>query len=189
MFKSTIDFNVFMATFEIVNNIVNIAKYKNIDGLTWSDIINYHNTNNAYLVDYNNTLGINDLTKKIQLLSSLEQNKEKFSIDNFIKGKFVITTNKYCDYLESYYEFDYSSFIYSLLVAKNITFHDGAYNSLFDCLSIKIHNEHKICVIDCNGKKRIVTFKDEYRDEYGMNDEVNIEELIDTYLENPKLMF
>lgn len=51
IFKSTMRYDEFMATLELVDNIVDIARSGNIDGLTWNDIVNFHGD---FIQDYVN---------------------------------------------------------------------------------------------------------------------------------------
>ena len=51
IFKSTMRYDEFMATLELVDNIVDIARKGNIDGLTWNDIVNFHGD---FIQDYVN---------------------------------------------------------------------------------------------------------------------------------------
>lgn len=89
VFKGTLKFETFMASLELVNNIVNIAKFEDIQGMTWNDIINYNSEMNKYLTQYNETLNIST-SKSINILSYYETNKELFSVQNLIDGNFEI---------------------------------------------------------------------------------------------------
>jgi hypothetical protein len=56
LFKGTLNFKTLMATLELVDNIVEIAKSMSIDGLVWNDIITH---NGKYITEYNNSRNIN----------------------------------------------------------------------------------------------------------------------------------
>lgn len=55
IFKSTMKYNELMATLELVDNIVDIARKGNVDGLTWNDIVNFHGD---FIQDYVNGYNI-----------------------------------------------------------------------------------------------------------------------------------
>lgn len=92
MFKGTLNIKSFMASIELVNNIVEIAKYCDIDGLTWNDIITYNEDKTHYIKEYNGVRGIVSDTC-VHLLSEIEINKDKFCIDEFMKSRFGINTS------------------------------------------------------------------------------------------------
>ena len=89
IFRGTLKFETFMASLELVNNIVNIAKYENIQGLTWLDLVNYNSEMNKYLTQYNETLDISS-NKEVNVLSFYEVNKGLFSLGKFMEGKFEL---------------------------------------------------------------------------------------------------
>lgn len=89
IFKGTLIKETLYASIELVKNIVNIAKFESLDGLTWSDIINYHKSVNKYLTQYNEARGISSDTK-LHILDKFEMNKENYSLQNFVDGKFAI---------------------------------------------------------------------------------------------------
>lgn len=89
MFKGTLNLNTFMASIEFVNNIVDIARFGDIQGLTWEDIINHNSEKTSYIKEYNETRGITS-TKTVQVLSDLEVNRDKYTIDKFANGNFGI---------------------------------------------------------------------------------------------------
>lgn len=71
IFNGTLDFNTFMAALELVDNIVNIARKGNIDGLTWADIVTY---GGCYIVDYVNDYNISSDT----VLHIVESSQEEY---------------------------------------------------------------------------------------------------------------
>lgn len=89
IFKGSLIKETVYASLELVKNIVNIAKYEDLDGLTWNDIINYHKTVNKYLTQYNNSRGITSETK-LHVLDKYQLNKELYSFKNFLDGKFAV---------------------------------------------------------------------------------------------------
>lgn len=75
LFKSTDDFDTFMATIELVDRIVELAK-DDIDGLTWSHICNY----GQYLTQYTET------TDTVLRLAKVEEPQEEVKHDsNYVK--------------------------------------------------------------------------------------------------------
>ena len=64
LFKTTMDYTIFMAAIELVNNIVNIAKDKSKDdliGLSWCKLLSYKET--KYLKDYCKTIELTSRNK------------------------------------------------------------------------------------------------------------------------------
>lgn len=89
MFKSTVDYKTFMASIELVNNIVNISKYEDLQDLSWSDIVNYKKHLNSFIMEYSDSLNIvSDI--KVNVLSDLELYADKFTLKNFVKTGFAI---------------------------------------------------------------------------------------------------
>lgn len=80
IFKSTMRYDEFMATLELVDNIVDIARSGNIDGLTWNDIVNFHGD---FIQDYVNDYGITS----DKVLTVVESTVEPIS--DIIVGDFV----------------------------------------------------------------------------------------------------
>lgn len=80
IFKSTMRYDEFMATLELVDNIVDIARNGNIDGLTWNDIVNFHGD---FIQDYVNDYGITS----DKVLTVVESTVEPIS--DIIVGDFV----------------------------------------------------------------------------------------------------
>lgn len=89
VFKGTLKFGTFMASMELVNNIVNIAKHSELNGLTWKDVINYNADTNQYIVAYNDGLYI-ESTTKLAVLSPIEEHRDLFTFENFMNDKFAI---------------------------------------------------------------------------------------------------
>lgn len=86
IFKGTLDFTTFMAAMELVDNIVDIAKKDNIDGLTWNDII-VHAGN--HIVDYANNKNIKqtDTLLKIVIEDLEEKTLYSFKIGDVVVAK------------------------------------------------------------------------------------------------------
>jgi hypothetical protein len=82
-----------MASIELVNNIVNIAKYEDLQGLSWKDVVNYKKDLNSFIVEYSNSLGINS-DIKISVLSGLETNPDNYNIENLLKTNFAIQMDR-----------------------------------------------------------------------------------------------
>lgn len=84
IFNSTMKFNELMATLELVDNIVDIARTGNIDGLTWNDIVTF---NGDYIVDYVNDYNITS-DKKLEIIEDKAQEQESCADpDTYIKLK------------------------------------------------------------------------------------------------------
>lgn len=95
IFKGTLRPETFMASIELVNNIVDIARFGEIDGLTWNDVINHNSDKNVYIQEYNASRGIVSDTF-VQVLSYVETHKDEFSIDSFIDGNFGLNLDETC---------------------------------------------------------------------------------------------
>ena len=172
IFKATDDYETLMATLELVNNIVLIARDRDIDGLKWSDIINFGSTN-KYLKDYNNTVNTETDTV-ICLASDLELHKDNYTLKKFIDGQFGMQlrdTSK-VNRLSKYFVGN--------LYAYGIT-HHSVYDDLESCLYRKIDNHNKICVKECNGKLRLVSEMD------GVEDIQDFEDVYEMWIDNPEL--
>ena len=89
IFKGTLIKETLYASLELVKNIVNIAKFEELDSLTWNDIIGYDSDVNKYITQYNQSRGISS-DNKIHILDRIEAEKDKFSLKEFIDGKFAI---------------------------------------------------------------------------------------------------
>lgn len=88
IFNSTMKFNELMATLELVDNIVDIARAGNIDGLTWNDIVTF---NGDYIVDYVNDYNITS-DKKLEIIEDLVQEEiscTDSNIEDLRAGDFV----------------------------------------------------------------------------------------------------
>lgn len=55
LFKSTVSFNELMASLELVDNIVDLAKRGDLDGLTWNDVVSF---GGSFIAQYVNDLNI-----------------------------------------------------------------------------------------------------------------------------------
>ena len=82
IFKSTMTFKTLMATLELVDNIVDIARSGAIDGLTWNDIVNF---NGDYITQYVNDYDITSDT----VLEIVEDVEEYQTINDFHVGDVV----------------------------------------------------------------------------------------------------
>lgn len=158
IFKSTIDFSTLMATIEFVNNVVNIAKYKDIDGLTWKDIVNYQSSKNEYLIDYNESLNISS-DVKIQVAGYYEIHKNEFTLERFVQGKFAMSAD--WDEISR----QGATMLVGMLLTKQIT-HHRYYDNLLHALQTKIDNYDNIVVKYYDEKPRLVTLKNEEREDY-----------------------
>lgn len=137
LFKGTLKIETFMATVELVNNIVQIARDGNIDGLTWNDIINYNSDVNKYIIDYNTERGITS-DKVVYSMSYIEMHKDEFGIDNFINGDFGIDLSSCAG--------KYIYYLLGVLHANGVTTRDGGkvrYDNI-DGRKIKVNNSHLI---------------------------------------------
>lgn len=178
MFSSTKSYETLMATLEMVNNIVNIAKYKNIDGLTWANLVNYQSSKNEFLNNYVKSLNINSDTS-ISLVDEFERNVNNYSLRKFLDGEFVINCN--CGEVE---DINKPSFLLPLLLSNKVTYFSNAYDSMLNCLQRKIFNEEVICVRMCGEDNRLVS----YRESYNIEHSANLDEIIELWIENPELM-
>ena len=178
MFSSTKSYETLMATLEMVNNIVNIAKYKNIDGLTWANLVNYQSSKNEFLNNYVKSLNINSDTS-ISLVDEFERNVNNYSLRKFLDGDFVINCN--CGEVE---DINKPSFLLPLLLSNKVTYFSNAYDSMLNCLQRKIFNEEVICVRMCGEDNRLVS----YRESYNIEHSANLDEIIELWIENPELM-
>lgn len=176
MFKSTVDFNTFMASIELINNIVNIARYKDIDGIKWKNIIEYRPASSNYIVEYNSGLGITS-SKKVSVMSSFEKNKKNFTLNKFMEGKFQI----HMDVRDS-------SNMYILLGAilgKNVTYHE-CYSSLRECLRGK-YERGDVVLINKQLNNRLVS-----RGTTSMEDPkfgtVDLSDIVTLWVDNPELV-
>ena len=158
IFKSTIDFSTLMATIEFVNNVVNIAKYKDIDGFTWKVIVNYQSNKNQYLIDYKESLNISS-DVKIQVVGYYEIHKNEFTLERFVQGKFAMSTDWDEIGMQS------ATMLVGMLLTKQIT-HHRYYDSLWDALKTKIDNYNNIVVKYYDEKPRLITLKNEEREDY-----------------------
>ena len=81
IFNGTLNFRDFMASIELVDNIVEIARKGNIDGLTWDDIVTH---GGVYIADYVNDYRI----FSDAVLHIVESSDEKYGLLNGgVKGK------------------------------------------------------------------------------------------------------
>ena len=174
IFKSTLDFDTFMATYELVNNIVNIAKFKDIDGLKWSDIIDYRQSSSSYIQKYNASLNINSTTR-ITVLSNFEKNRKQFTLKKFLNGDFAIDLNNQ-GRMEEY-------ILMGILLKTDLTVHQ-AYQNLRECLNRKYDECDKILVRKFNGKRRLISFSSEYK----CDDVVSLNEIITLWCEYRELL-
>lgn len=175
MFKSTVDFKTFMASIELINNIVNIARYKDIDGIKWKDIVEYRPASSGYIVEYNNSLGITS-TKKVCVMSNFEKNKKNFTVKKFVDGKFSI-----------HFDGRDSNNLYVLLGTLNgrVTYHN-CYHSLRECLTSK-YNANDTILVNKSLENRIVSrgMSSVEAPKYGS---VEITDIINLWLDNPELV-
>lgn len=152
IFQSTLDFNTFMATFELVNNIVNIAKHKDIDGLKWKDIVGYHPSTNKFIKDYNDSLDI-ESTAVITVLSNFEKNKKNYTLKQFLKGNFAI----HMDGRDS-------NDVYVLLgtlLRSGLEVHP-VYSGIRNCLTSKYGRNESVHVRKFSDKKRLISVTNDY---------------------------
>lgn len=175
-FQATTNYDTFMATLEFVNNLVNIAKYRNIDGLTWNDIIEYHKSKNKFLAKYNDSLGI-ESTKAIKTKSYLEENKDKFSLDGFVNGEYAINLNGSSIGVEDRW-CAVDTLLYMFLKPKGVSYNHAVYSGLFDCIIAKLSCKETVCVRKINNKNMLVTMKDSY----GIENVVDFDEVFDVLL-------
>ena len=88
IFKSTMKYNELMATLELVDNIVDIARSGNINGLTWNDIVNFHGD---FIQDY-----VNDYEITSDKVLTVVESTVEDSIDYKAKvGEFVTVSEDY----------------------------------------------------------------------------------------------
>lgn len=80
IFNGTLNFRDFMASLELVDNIVEIARKGNIDGLTWTDIVTY---GGVYIVDYVNDYNI----CSDAVLHIVEPHEDEPTSKTSVKGK------------------------------------------------------------------------------------------------------
>ena len=81
IFNGTLNFRDFMASIELVDNIVEIARKGNIDGLTWDDIVTH---GGVYIADYVNDYRI----FSDAVLHIVESSDEKYGkLKGGVKGK------------------------------------------------------------------------------------------------------
>lgn len=177
IFKSTIDFLTLMATIEFVNNVVNIAKYKNIDGLTWKDIIEYQASKNEYLIEYNESLNI-ESDSKIQVAGYFEIHKNEFSLEKFVQGKFAMSTN-----WREISERNISMFV-GMLLTKQVT-HHRYYDSLLNAIERKVDNQETIVIKYYDEKPRLITLKSDEREDYVI---VPLSDVFNLWLEDISLL-
>lgn len=152
IFKSTVDYETFMATLEFVHNVVNIAKKEDINGLTWSDIISYNNGVNKFIVGYNDKLGIQS-DNQISILTNIELNKENYSFKKFLNGEFAM--QMYDDYEYS----KHSKYFVGNLLANGVKYHN-VYSNMEECLYRKCCNNQIIKVKYFNGVPRLISDTD-----------------------------
>ena len=82
IFKSTMKYNELMATLELVDNIVDIARKGNIDGLTWNDIVNFHGD---FIQDYVNDYEITSNKVLTVVEPTVEDNTSyKLEVGDFV---------------------------------------------------------------------------------------------------------
>lgn len=137
MFRGTLNIKTFMATIELVNNIVEIAKYSDIEGLTWDGIISYNSDKTHYIKEYNESRGISS-DKCVHLLSEIEVNRDNFSIEKFINGSFGVDTNTL--------DTNDTHFMLGVLRALNVVSNEDrivSFDDIVDC-KIKVRNNKLI---------------------------------------------
>lgn len=145
IFKGTLKYKTFLASMELVNNIVNIAKYSAINGLTWEDIINYNSDVNEYIVEYNDGRGIESVTK-CEVLSPIEQNRENYSLENLLNDKFGILLN-YSDSIKM-------AELVGVLLANGIKYSDS-FNSLIHYIRYHYDRENTIHIVKNGNNYRL----------------------------------
>ena len=173
MFKGTLIFETFMASLELVNNIVNIAKYRNIDGITWNDIITYHKTTNNYLMQYNQTLNI-ESNAKVRLLSIYEVNKEEYSLKNLVKGDFDVALPRF----DNYNLVELGGFLQILKLKKKFNFERAKPQQIIELFM----NFKFLRFVD-----NIGTFSD-YRQNHNSESVITLKKLMDLYNKYPELL-
>lgn len=151
-FRGTLNFETLMASFEFVNNVVNIAKYREIDGLRWEDIINYRTSQSDFIVKYNESLNLASTTK-VMVMSQFERSRRNYTLKNFLKGKFAIKANGRDS--SDYYV------LLGVLLGRGVT-HHAVYSSLRDCLSRKYSNRETMFMKEFDGKNRLISANSEY---------------------------
>lgn len=111
IFKGTLDYNELMATLELVDNIVDIARSNKLDGLTWNDIVSF---GGSFIADYVNDCNI-ESDKKLHIIKKVEENQDVANKD-FQVGDVVTVEERYgsvgCNNLstnEKYIIVDYNS--------------------------------------------------------------------------------
>ena len=169
IFKATDDYETFMATLELVNNIVTIARDVDINGMKWNDIINY-GTNNKFLKAYDDK--VNHATETvIQLASNLELHKENYTFKKFVNGEFGMHLR------DTSRVSRLANFFVGNLYSVGVT-HHGVYDDMQDCLLRKASDCRNICVREYDGKLRLVS-------EMGdITDVQDFEDVYDMWIDN-----
>lgn len=91
IFRGTTYASTIKATIELVKAICDIAKdvESDIDGLTWAKILDHNPNFNGYLKSYVQDRRITSNTV-LMVSSHFENNKDYYTVENFIDGKFTI---------------------------------------------------------------------------------------------------
>lgn len=81
IFKGTLDYNELMATLELVDNIVDIARSNKLENLTWNDIVSF---GGSFIADYVNDCNI-ESDKKLHIIKKEDScNYQKFKVGDIV---------------------------------------------------------------------------------------------------------
>lgn len=92
IFKGTLEYDELMATLELVDNIVDIARSNKLEGLTWNDIVSF---GGSFIGQYVNDYGIAS-DKKLHIVKAEEKNEnENYLYKDFKVGDIVTIKKEY----------------------------------------------------------------------------------------------
>ena len=110
------------------------------------------------MIDYNESLNISS-DVKIQVVGYYEIHKNEFTLERFVQGKFAMSTD--WDEIGT----QSATMLVGMLLTKQIT-HHRYYDNLWDALRTKIDNCNNIVVKYYDEKPRLITLKNEEREDY-----------------------
>lgn len=91
IFKGTLEYDELMATLELVDNIVDIARSNKLEGLTWNDIVSF---GGSFIGQYVNDYGI-ESDKKLHIIKTEEKNENENLYKDFKVGDIVTVKKEY----------------------------------------------------------------------------------------------
>lgn len=92
LFRGTLDYVTFMATLELVDNIVDIARSGKIEGLKWNDIVTYHG---EYIQTYVSNKNIVNTDTVLHIIEEVEEQPakkdiiHKFNVGDIIQANYL----------------------------------------------------------------------------------------------------